>query len=71
MAVVQTTGREDGQGVEVLTGLPRADFSRKERLMTDLLPDLLPEGFRDRLPPQAEAAARVARSMLDVLASHG
>ena len=71
MAVVQTTGREDGQGVEVLTGLPRADFSRKERSMTDLPPDLLPEGFRDRLPPQAEAAARVARAMLDVMASHG
>jgi ATP phosphoribosyltransferase regulatory subunit len=34
-------------------------------------PDLLPEGFRDRLPPQAEAAARVARAMLDVLASNG
>ena len=34
-------------------------------------PDLLPEGFRDRLPPQAEAAARVARAMLDVLSSNG
>ena len=34
-------------------------------------PDLLPEGFRDRLPPQAEAAARVARAMIDVLASNG
>jgi ATP phosphoribosyltransferase regulatory subunit len=34
-------------------------------------PDLLPEGFRDRLPPQAEAAARVARAMLDVMASNG
>ena len=33
--------------------------------------DLLPEGFRDRLPPQAEAAAQVARAMLDVLASNG
>lgn len=34
-------------------------------------PDLLPEGFRDRLPPQAEAAVRVSRAMLDVLASNG
>lgn len=34
-------------------------------------PDLLPEGFRDRLPPQAEAAAKVARAMLDVMASNG
>ena len=34
-------------------------------------PDLLPEGFRDRLPPQAEVAARVSRAMLDVLASYG
>lgn len=39
--------------------------------MTSIPPDLLPEGFRDRLPPQAEAAARVARAMLDVLASNG
>ncbi|HEV7233712.1 MAG TPA: ATP phosphoribosyltransferase regulatory subunit [Sphingorhabdus sp.] len=34
-------------------------------------PDLLPEGFRDRLPPQAEAAVRVSRAMLDVMASNG
>lgn len=34
-------------------------------------PDLLPEGFRDRLPPQAEVAARVSRAMIDVLASYG
>ncbi len=39
--------------------------------MTDIPPDLLPEGFRDRLPPQAEAAVRVSRAMLDVMASHG
>ncbi len=39
--------------------------------MNSISPDLLPEGFRDRLPPQAEAAARVARAMLDVLASNG
>jgi ATP phosphoribosyltransferase regulatory subunit len=34
-------------------------------------PALLPEGFRDRLPPQAEAATRVAGAMMDVLASYG
>ncbi|MEP7348580.1 MAG: ATP phosphoribosyltransferase regulatory subunit [Sphingorhabdus sp.] len=34
-------------------------------------PDLLPEGFRDRLPPQAAAAARLARAMLDVMAGNG
>jgi ATP phosphoribosyltransferase regulatory subunit len=39
--------------------------------MTSIPPDLLPEGFRDRLPPQAETAARVARAMLDVMASNG
>lgn len=39
--------------------------------MTTVPPDLLPEGFRDRLPPQAAAAARVARAMLDVLGSNG
>ena len=39
--------------------------------MTKIPPDLLPEGFRDRLPPQAESAARMSRAMLDVLASHG
>ena len=39
--------------------------------MERLPPALLPEGFRDRLPEQAEAATHVARSMLDVLASHG
>lgn len=39
--------------------------------MTDVSPDLLPEGFRDRLPPQAEAAVRVSRAMLDVMAANG
>ncbi len=39
--------------------------------MTDIPPDLLPEGFRDRMPAQAEAATRCARAMLDVLTSHG
>ncbi len=39
--------------------------------MTDLPANLLPEGFRDRLPPQAEAATKCARAMLDVLSSHG
>ncbi len=31
---------------------------------------LLPEGFRDRLPPQADTAARINRAILDVMASH-
>jgi len=35
------------------------------------LSNLLPEGFRDALPPQAEAAARLERDVLDTLASHG
>lgn len=39
--------------------------------MNSIPPDLLPEGFRDRLPPQAEASAKVARAMIDVLASNG
>ena len=33
--------------------------------------DLLPEGLEDRLPPSAAAAARVTRSVLDVLDGHG
>lgn len=39
--------------------------------MTSIPPDLLPEGFRDRLPPQAEMAAQSARAMLDVMAANG
>ena len=34
-------------------------------------PVLLPEGLRDRLPPQAQAASRVTRALIDVLRSHG
>lgn len=32
---------------------------------------LLPEGLADRLPPQAEASARITRAVLDTVASHG
>jgi ATP phosphoribosyltransferase regulatory subunit len=32
---------------------------------------LLPEGLRDRLPPEAEAASRMTRTLLDVMRSHG
>lgn len=32
---------------------------------------LLPEGLSDRLPPQAEASARLVRDVLDTVASHG
>ncbi|MEM8696390.1 MAG: ATP phosphoribosyltransferase regulatory subunit [Pseudomonadota bacterium] len=34
-------------------------------------PGLLPEGLRDRLPPEAEAAARLLRSVLDSVAAYG
>lgn len=34
-------------------------------------PLLLPEGLRDRLPAEAEAASRVMRALLDVMRSHG
>jgi ATP phosphoribosyltransferase regulatory subunit len=32
---------------------------------------LLPTGFRDRLPPEADASARLVRSVLDSIASYG
>lgn len=32
---------------------------------------LLPEGLRDRLPPEAEAAASILRAVLDCVAGHG
>lgn len=32
---------------------------------------LLPEGLRDRLPPEAEAAAAILRSVIDAIARHG
>lgn len=34
-------------------------------------PALLPGGFRDRLPPEAEAAATLLRTIVDACASHG
>lgn len=34
-------------------------------------PGLLPEGLSDRLPPQAEASARLVRRVLDTVARHG
>lgn len=34
-------------------------------------PALLPEGLRDRLPAQAEAASRVTRALVDAMRSHG
>ncbi len=36
-----------------------------------MTPGLLPEGLRDRLPPQAEAAARLVDVLLGTVASHG
>jgi ATP phosphoribosyltransferase regulatory subunit len=32
---------------------------------------LLPTGFRDRLPPEADASARLVRAILDTVAAHG
>ena len=32
---------------------------------------LLPEGLRDRLPPQAQALASLVRTLTDVCAAHG
>ncbi len=34
-------------------------------------PALLPEGLRDRLPQQAEAASRVTRALVDAMRAHG
>ena len=39
--------------------------------MTTIPPGLLPEGLSDRLPPQAEASARLVRRVLDTVATHG
>ncbi len=39
--------------------------------MTSFPPGLLPEGLSDRLPPQAEASARLTRRVLDTVAAHG
>jgi ATP phosphoribosyltransferase regulatory subunit len=42
------------------------------RPMTDAIaPGLLPEGLADRLPPRAEASARLVREVLDTVARHG
>jgi ATP phosphoribosyltransferase regulatory subunit len=32
---------------------------------------MLPEGLRDRLPPEAEAASRVTRALIDAMRGHG
>jgi ATP phosphoribosyltransferase regulatory subunit len=46
--------------------------SAKCPAMTDAIaPGLLPEGLADRLPPKAEASARLVREVLDTVASHG
>jgi ATP phosphoribosyltransferase regulatory subunit len=41
------------------------------KAMNEVTAGLLPEGLRDRLPPQAEAAAALLRGVLDTVASHG
>ena len=40
-------------------------------MTTDIAAGLLPEGLRDRLPPQAEAAATLLRGLLDSVGRHG
>ncbi len=40
-------------------------------MTTPIAAGLLPEGLRDRLPPQAEAAATLLRTLLDHVAAHG
>ena len=39
--------------------------------MSTIPPGLLPEGLRDRLPPEAEATARLLHSVMDSIASYG
>ncbi|MBV8972952.1 MAG: ATP phosphoribosyltransferase regulatory subunit [Sphingomonadaceae bacterium] len=39
--------------------------------MTPITAGLLPEGYRDRLPPQADAADRLLRTLIDHVAAHG
>jgi ATP phosphoribosyltransferase regulatory subunit len=39
--------------------------------MTTISSGLLPEGLSDRLPPQAEASARLTRRVLDTVGTHG
>lgn len=43
------------------------------RLLADgpIADGLLPEGLADRLPPEAEASARLVRDVLDTVAAHG
>jgi ATP phosphoribosyltransferase regulatory subunit len=36
-----------------------------------ILPGLLPEGYRDRLPPEADASARLVRCVLDTASGYG
>src|SRR3546814_1604680 len=45
-------------------------WARRASAMTKA-PALLPEGLRDRLPQQAEAASRVTRALVDAMRSHG
>lgn len=39
--------------------------------MTSIAPGLLPEGLRDRLPPQAEAASRLLHRVIVAIGRHG
>ena len=51
-------------------GLPPARRKDSEGIAV-LISGLLPTGFRDRLPPEADASARLVRSVLDSIAAYG
>src|ERR1700761_2804627 len=51
-------------------GWLRKQTSLLPRAMT-ITPGLLPEGLRDRLPPQAEAASRLMHRVIVAIGRHG
>jgi ATP phosphoribosyltransferase regulatory subunit len=50
---------------------PRLNAAKAPHMTDAIAPGLLPEGLSDRLPPQAEASARLVREVLDTVAGHG
>ncbi len=56
MGHLPSSGREDGEVAEILLSTGNA---------------LLPPGFRDRLPPAAEAASQLVRAVVDAFAARG
>ncbi len=83
MADLPAARRENRQGFAFLAGLRIESTSGRDNvpapfgqgknvaIMNTNASTLLPEGFRDRLPPFALAASQVTRTLLDTLASHG